>query len=47
MIIRYLGYTLVRAGRYTIVVADDWGTLIEAPTWNAAIQWIENRGKAA
>jgi hypothetical protein len=47
MIIRYLGYTLVRAGRHVILISDDRTTLIEAPTWRAAIQWIENRDKAA
>jgi hypothetical protein len=45
MIIRYLGYTLVRAGRYTIVVSDNSGTVFEAPTWDAAMRWIDAYGK--
>jgi hypothetical protein len=44
MVIRYLGYTLVRASRHCIVVSDEAGILlVEAPTWDEAVHWIDRR----
>ena len=41
MIIHYQGYTLARADRRTIIVADEMGVLAELSSWDYAVRWID------